>query len=184
MCWNIDDSRMKHLESIKCFLQSNQITNNSKHLPDDWLNTSDQLKQGLAELTQRFDQQKSENEDLRCQIQGLLDSLNQCKDTKRLLKFEHEEKINQIIREHEDTMSQIRAVHQQEKSILLDKLDRIKSSKTNYKNAEKIEKDFGSNSTAKEEIDRLNFIVEEKEYMNIDLKEQIINLRETLSRLQ
>lgn len=140
--------------------------------------------EAITQLTHNFNLLWIENKSLKSQIEEIRSCLKQSKDTEVLLKFEHLDKINQIKQEHENTLSQIRAIHQQEKSILLDKIERKQIAFFNSKNWRNVNFEFNGNSTMKEEIDKLNFIVEEKEYMNIELKEQIITLRDKLSKLQ
>lgn len=71
-----------------------------------------------------------------------------------------------------------------EKSMLIDKLESkatftFGDSQKNNQTAE-----FQSTSSVKDEIDKLNFLVEEKEYMNAELREEILALRNKLYHLE
>ena len=96
-------------------------------------------------------------------------------------KSEHQSIVAEIIQKHENNLKMMSEIHNQEKSLLIDRLEW----KQTFTFGEKSKKDGSevySNSTIRDEIDKLTFMLEEKEYMNIELKDEIIQLRERLAQ--
>jgi hypothetical protein len=85
---------------------------------------------------------------------------------------------------YERKLYEITEIHKQEKSLLIDKLDW----KQTFTFGEKSKKtqDFDSQSTCslRDEIDKLHFLIEEKDYMNAELKQEVTLLRGHLSKFR
>jgi predicted nucleic acid-binding Zn-ribbon protein len=69
------------------------------------------------------------------------------------------------------------------KSVLIDKLD-AKQTFTFGGARSSYESDGQSSFNLKDEIDKLHFIIEEKDYMNSELKQEITILRQKIARLR
>lgn len=94
------------------------------------------------------------------------------------LKDNHKTEIQEMRQKYEQTLHEITELHKQEKSLLIDKLENKQTFTFGERSKKNQEVDTQSTCSLRDEIDKLNFIIEEKDYMNAELKQQIILLKE------
>ena len=170
-----EETEVRNKRYINSIISNNDINNNN----------AQQDKDNMIKLAQKVERLKDENKTLLNRIEQHQCSSNiQFDESNYILRSEYIEKITQLERNYEDSLSQVKAIHQQEKSILIDKLEAKSSFAFGDQYKRNAEHELKSNTTMKEEIDKLNFMIEEKDYMNIELKEQIVSLRDKLTKFQ
>ena len=97
------------------------------------------------------------------------------------MKLQHQEEINKQKQNYENQLKEISELHKQEKILLLEKLE----TKQTFTFGEKSKRnpsdsDLQSNYSLRDEIDKLHFVIEEKDYINSELKHEVNLLREKI----
>lgn len=132
----------------------------------------------IDKLSLTIEELKKENAMLNEQLEHSLNS-GSGNEIKKL-SLNHQSQIQNLEKRYERTISELIEKHGIEKTILFEKLE----SKDTFTFGERnnYNDDSQSIDSLKEEIDKLHFMIEEKDYMNEELKQEIIQLRKKLNR--
>lgn len=85
-------------------------------------------------------------------------------------------------KQFEKSLSDATDFHQQEKIMLIDKLETKQTFTFGDRSRHNQDSELQSQYSLKDEIDKLNFIIEEKEFMNMELRQEIERLRTQVSQ--
>lgn len=112
-----------------------------------------------------------------------MDDLQKCNSID-LIKQEHKKEIDRLEWKHKQVVDDMAELHQQEKSLLIDRIESKQTFTFGERNKRNNDSDVLSSCSGKDEIDKMHFLVEEKDYMISELQEQIVLLREEMMRSQ
>lgn len=82
---------------------------------------------------------------------------------------------------YEEILQEITEIHKQEKSLLNEKLQSKQTLTFGERSKRNADSETHSTCSMRDEIDKLNLLIEEKDYMNSELKQQIFLLKERIS---
>lgn len=136
----------------------------------------------IEKLTNTLDQLKSENQKLKDEIELYIST-----DTEQRVKrlgTEHQNYMQSLDKRYESSLVDMSELHKQDKYPLTGKMESKQTFTFGEKSQKNRDSETQSNYSLKDEIDKLHFIIEEKEYMNAELKQEIIILREQVARLK
>lgn len=136
----------------------------------------------IEKLTTTLDLLQSENQKLKDEIELYIST-----DTEQRVKRMNTEQQNymqSIDRRYESSLVDMSELHKQDKFPLTGKMESKQTFTFGEKSQKNRDSETQSNYSLKDEIDKLHFIIEEKEYMNAELKQEIVILREQVARLK
>lgn len=162
-------SRNQQLEDFLSNANRNQRQNNEDC--NEHANIIDKLSLTIEEL-------KNENKALKEQLENSL-SLGAENEIKKL-SLNHQSQIKNLEKRYERSISELIEKHAIEKAIFIEKLESKDTFTFGDRNT--YNDDSQSIDSLKDEIDKLHFIIEEKDYMNEELRQEIIQLRKKLNR--
>jgi hypothetical protein len=136
----------------------------------------------IEELTLTIQKIENENENLKEQLEQFLSPVTEEEeDETKNLSLNHQIQIQNLEKRYEQSISELIEKHEDEKSMLIDKLE----TKDTYTFGERninYNEDSQSTYSLRDEVDKLHFVIEEKDYMNEELRLEVIQLRKNINR--
>lgn len=136
----------------------------------------------IERLSNALEQLKMENKELREENELYLST-----DTEQRAKnrtAEHQTYIKDFGNRYESSLASSNGLQRETKTLVKNKLDSKQTFTFGEKTRKNVDSETQSNYSLKDEIDKLHFMVEEKDYMNAELKQEVTELREQLARLK
>jgi hypothetical protein len=133
-------------------------------------------------LQKQIEELKLENQRLRSQTFRNSES----EEDLRTVKYntDRQDKLDELEQHYEKSIAEITELHNREKTMLLERLETKKTFSFGDRSRRNNNVELESSYSLKDEIDKLHFMIEEKDYMNCELKQEILSLRQQITKLK
>jgi hypothetical protein len=135
----------------------------------------------IEKLTLTIQKIEIDNIKLKEQLEQFLNTVSEEENETKNLSLNHQFQIQNLEKRYEQSISELIEKHEDEKSMLIDKLESKDTFTFGDRNKNYVE-DSQSTYSLRDEVDKLHFVIEEKDYMNEELRLEVIQLRKNLNR--